>query len=109
SGDFASLQTLLGDPLLAAGAAGLERADVQAGLARYEFIRACGADALSALSKREGGANFLKAFLSDPAWVESFLTSDPPHESFAQAAENLRLLHRYGRDLAHPLYRRLAT
>ncbi len=108
-GDLKGAQQALGDPLLAAGAAGLGNGEVQAGLARHEVVRACGADALSALAKREGGAAFLKAFLGEPGWVESFLVSDPPAKDYAQAAENLYLLHRYGKDLEQPIYRRLAT
>src|SRR4051812_23686506 len=82
-GDLAAMQRTLGEPLLAAGAAGLGSPAVQAGLARHEFIRACGADVLAELSKREGGAAFLKAFLSSPAWIDSFLISDPPAVSYA--------------------------
>jgi len=108
-GDLAAMQRTLGEPLLDAGAAGLGRADVQAGLARHEFIRACGADALAELSKREGGAAFLKAFLGDSTWIDSFLISDPPAAGYAQAAENLRLLHRHGKNLDVPIYQRLAT
>lgn len=108
-GDFAAIQKQLASPLLAAGIGGLNRADVQAGLARYEFIRSCGADTLSELAKRDGGAAFLRAFFSDASWIESLLISDPPKESYAQAAENLRLLSRHGKGLDVPLYRRLAT
>ncbi len=108
-GDMAAMQKALGEPLLAAGATGLGRADVQAGLARHEFLRVCGADALAELSKREGGAAFLKAFLSDATWIDSFLISDPPAVGYKQAAENLRLLHHYGKGFEVPLYRRLAT
>jgi hypothetical protein len=108
-GDLAATQKALGDRLLSAGVAGLGHAEMQIGLARHEFIRACGAKALGDLEKREGGARFLRAFLGDPSWVESFLISEPPTESYAQAAENLFLLHHYGKDLNQPLYRRLAT
>ena len=109
SGNYVALQEALEGPLLTAGLPALGRADAQAGLARREFIRACGAEALAKLHQREGGAPFLRALMADVSWIESFLVSDPPKESFTQAAENLHLLHRHGKDLGDPIYRRLAT
>lgn len=115
-GKLDTAQRKLGDQLSAQFGAGgsvsqttLACSGVTAALAQHEFIRACGADKLSDLAGREGGAAFLTAFLGDAAWVESFLISDPPTDSYAQAAQNLYLLHRHGKDLDRPVYRRMAT
>lgn len=80
-----------------------------AGLAQYELLRVCGPAKLADIAGQDGGGAFLRVLLGNPRWMESFLLSDPPAESFPQALENLYLLHRHGKDLDRPVYRRLAT
>ena len=87
----------------------LVKEDFRHGLVQAEILRACGPEAVQAVAQRPSGTAFLEAFLRAPDWMESFLVSDPPAESYAQALENLRLLFQYGKDLDQPLYRRLAT
>lgn len=89
---------------------------VRATLVQHELIRSVGEDRIADIAGREKGVEFLAAFLEDPNWVESFLVSDPPAArwylptvTFPQALENLYLLHRYGKDLDKPVYRRMAT
>ena len=83
--------------------------DAIASLAQYEILRACGPETLSGIALRPRGAEFLDAFLKSPEWMESFLVSDPPAASHAQALENLRLLYEHAEGLDRPLYQRLAT
>ena len=87
----------------------LVKPDVLQALAQDEILAACGPDRVAEIAERTQGREFLAAFLRDPTWMESFLVSDPPAESSAQALENLRLLYQYGDRLEQPLYRRLAT
>lgn len=68
----------------------------QAAIARAELVRACGRDKLWQVAAGRGGDAFLRAFLGDPAWVESFLIGSQEgtgRSDLAQALENLRLLH----------------
>ena len=88
-------------------AAALENEAVRHDLARYELLRRCGPDAVTQLATRPGGAAFLRDFTGDLTWLESFLIND--QAPWAQALENLRLLHANGRGMDVPLYRRLAT
>lgn len=87
----------------------LLKPDLLHGLAQSEMLRACGVDRVAEVAGREQGVAFLAEFLRSPEWMESFLVSDPPAESYAQALENLRLLFQYGEETDRPLYRRLAT
>ncbi|HEX7261645.1 MAG TPA: hypothetical protein VF258_07500, partial [Luteolibacter sp.] len=80
---------------------------VRRDLARHELLRRCGPDVIDQVATRPGGADFIKAFTGDVAWMESFLANDDA--KWPQAIENLRLLHHHSRELAHPLYRTLAT
>lgn len=116
TGDFTGMREALATNLLplfsdAVALAGspLDDSSVQAGLAQHELARCCGLDALAGIAAREGGPAFLTAFLGNPEWLESFLISGPPAESYARAIENLYVLYHNGEDLNHPLYRRLAT
>lgn len=112
--DYYQIQRSLRDkltPVLSANAgkpaAAAETGDVRHDLARYEFLRRCGPDTVTQLATRHGGAAFLKEFMGDVDWLESFLIND--EAPWPQALENLRLLHANGRHLEVPLYRRLAT
>ncbi len=114
--DFLGIQDKLGAVLatkFAGGAtavtAALADPVMQAGLAQHELIRGCGTDNVAEIAKKEGGQEFLKRFLNDPAWIESFLASGPPAGGPAQALENLWLLYHHGKDLDRNVYRRLAT
>jgi hypothetical protein len=83
-------------------------------LAQCELLRSCGDENVWAVLTRKEGHAFLSAFLADRAWMESFLLGGAEgtgHADFAQALENLRLLHsQYAPRLsAEPLYKRLAT
>ncbi len=125
AGDIAGLEHKLRDIVLQ----GIEKAGqtddllpvlgnprVRASLVQQELIRCVGKNMIEEIAAREGGAAFLKAFLTDPDGIESFLVSDPPAHrhylptiSYPKALSNLYYLHRYGEDLDKPLYRRLAT
>lgn len=83
--------------------------DAIASLAQHETLRACGPDKLSGIALRPRGVEFLDVFLKSPDWMESFLVSDPPSVSYAQALENLRLLYEHAEGLDHPVYQRMAT
>lgn len=76
-------------------------------LARHELLRRCGTDAIDQLVTRPGGAAFLQAFTSDPAWMESFLANDDA--KWPLAIENLRFLHYQSKGFEKPIYQRLAT
>ncbi len=94
----------------------IAKPNVRASLAQQELIRCVGEDIVAEIAAREGGVKFLTAFLEDPNWVESFLVSNfekAPYglegRTFPKALDNLYLLHRYGKNLDKPVYRRLAT
>ncbi|MCW1925045.1 discoidin domain-containing protein [Luteolibacter arcticus] len=80
---------------------------VRLDLARHELIRRCGPEVLDQVAASPGGKEFLEAFTGDLAWLESFLAND--EAKWPLAIENLRFLHRNGRDLDQPLYRKVAT
>lgn len=112
--DVAALQQKLTDTLLqevAKGAGGighiLATPALRANLAQHEVIRACTADKVADIAKRDGGTAFLQAFFADTSWMESFLASDPA--DLPQALENLRLLSQYNDDLNESLPQRIAT
>lgn len=88
--------------------------DAAAILAQAEFLRATGkAQVFDLLGKKDGHA-FLSAFVTDQAWLESFLLGGQEgtgHADYAQSLENLRLL--YGQlprgTWSDPVSKRLAT
>jgi hypothetical protein len=82
---------------------------VQASLAQYELIRCCGDEKISDIISKPGGREFMKKFLNDVGWVESFLWSGPPADSFSQSLENLYVLSQNVKGLDKAVYRRLAT
>jgi hypothetical protein len=85
----------------------LESPAQRTSLAQAELMRVCGTGTLAGIRTRAGGPAFVKSFLNDASWVESFLASDKAE--WPQALENLYVLHRYGAGLEPPLHRRLAT
>lgn len=85
-----------------------------AALARAELLRSCGVEKVFAVAARKGGHKFLYEFLNDTEWLSSFLIGGAEGTTrcdFAQALENLRLLHsRVGAAWASdPVLKRLAT
>lgn len=67
-----------------------------ADLARAELLRSCGAEKVWAVATRKGGGALLRALLSEPAWLDSFLIGGVEGTGrcdFAQSLENLRLLY----------------
>jgi hypothetical protein len=101
-------QKRLGDRLHSSTAARtFDNPVLRTAMAQHEVLRACGVDRVLAVAGQEGGPAFLKAFLADPAWVESFLASGLA--DWPQALENLRLLHRYSPGMEPGVYQGLAT
>ena len=125
TGDIPSLTCKLREEVIGAvekGVGGAQFSSVIAdprvlvALEQQELISRVGEETVAEIARREGGVQFLTAFLGDQAWLESFLVCDSPNASYGQsdvsspkAIENLHLLHRYGQDLDKPVYRRLAT
>ncbi len=111
TGDFAGWQKKLGDQILAQTLKPeqtLGTSSLRLPLAQAELLRACTPEKLTLLAKRDDAIPFLKDFLTDIDWLESFLNSGPADR--AAALENLRFLHQYaGADFAIPIYKRLAT
>ncbi len=83
-------------------------------LAQSELLRAAGeAQVWSVLQKKDGHA-FLSTFVTDQAWLESFLLGGQEgtgHADYAQSLENLRLLYSQlpRSTWADPVSKRLAT
>jgi hypothetical protein len=85
----------------------LAKSPLRETVARYEFVRACGAQAIAKTAEQPGGLDLMNGLLNDPEWLESFLDSGPADR--AAALENLRFLYVNATELDVPLYRRLAT
>ncbi|MBR4171509.1 MAG: hypothetical protein IKR48_07645 [Kiritimatiellae bacterium] len=56
------------------------------------ILLSAGKESISRISKREGGKQFLNAFLQDISWMESFAGSGPWHYGAASALDALDLL-----------------
>ncbi len=107
-GWFKSLSDTISQQAGADGSKVLASAPLRASLAQAELVRACTPERLAKIAKAPGGAGFLRDFISDTDWLESFLNSGPSDR--AQAIENLRFLYQYAAaDFENPIHKRMAT
>ncbi len=92
----------------------LPDADARTILAEAELLRAAGEAKVFGVLQKKNGHAFLSAFVTDQAWLESFLLGGQEgtgHVDYAQALENLRLLYsQLPRETwADPVSKKLAT
>lgn len=82
---------------------------IRASLAQYEFIRFCTEKKIVEIADKPKGKEFMKKFMDNGDWLESFLWSGPPAVSWAQALENLYVLDRHTDGMERAVFNRLAT
>jgi hypothetical protein len=82
---------------------------IRASLAQYEFIRVCTEEKILEISDKPKGREFMKKFMDNSDWLESFLWSGPATVGWEQALENLHLLYTHTDGMEHAVFNRLAT